>query len=109
MAVKRKRVNVTLSWPLWELVGEVSEHTGQPKAGIITELLEEVRPALESTIEALRVVKERPHEAQRLMANFSAQAVSDLMQQQLELDKALDARTLEGRKARRAARAGAAK
>lgn len=107
--VKRRRVQVTLSWPMWELIGQVSDLTDIPKAAVISELLDDIRPALEETIKALRVVKERPLEAQRMMARFSAQAVSDLMQQQLSLDDEIDGRTVEGRKARRAARARATK
>lgn len=107
MATKPRRVHVTLPGPVWDLVGRISELTGQPKASIIGELVGELVPVLETTVEALTFVeKGRAREAQRLLANFSAEAVGGLMQQQLELDSAIDARTIEGRKARRRARAG---
>lgn len=113
MATKPRRVHVTLPAPVWELVGRIAELTGQPRASVIGELVSELQPVMESTIEALEYVKKgRPLEAQRVLANMGAAAVSDLCQQQLSLDdaiaEALDGRTIEGRKARRRARAGAA-
>lgn len=106
---RSRRVQVTLPWSLWELVTELADLTGTPRSSIIAELLVEVRPALETTIDALKLIKDRPLEAQRLMANFTAENIGYVMQQQLELNDAIDGRTVEGRKQRRRGNAGAAK
>nr|CRY97650.1 hypothetical protein [uncultured prokaryote] len=101
MPTKRKRLNVTLSDRVWALVDEVHELTGTPKAAVISEMLDEVAPVFQTQIQALRVLNESPREAQRLIQNFAAESVGRLMQQQLELDAVIDARTVEGRKAKR--------
>lgn len=100
--VKRNpRVAVTLSPESLRLLDEISEALEQPKSALVAELVDAALPALQATVEALRVIKEQPREAQRLMANFGAQAVMELSQQQLELDAAIDARTVKGKRARR--------
>lgn len=107
MATSKTRVYVTLSDQVNRLVEELSTVTGTPRATIVSEMLDQVAPVLETMIEAIRIVKEQPREAQRLMANFGAEAVGNLMQQQIEFDQTLneiDARTMEGKKAKRRAR-----
>lgn len=104
MSARRKRVMVSVSDEVMALVEQVHQLTGQSRSMVISEILDEVAPAFQATIEALRIVKERPRDAQRLLANFGAEAVGSLMQEQLDFDEklnALDARTMEGKKARR--------
>ena len=104
MSARRKRVMVSVSDEVIALVEQVHQLTGQSRSMVISEILDEVAPAFQATIEALRIVKERPRDAQRLLANFGAEAVGSLMQEQLDFDEklnALDARTMEGKKARR--------
>ena len=107
MAVKRKRVLVTPSDEVWALIDEVNELTGTPTAAIIAEILDWVAPVFRNQIEALRVVKEQPLEAQRLVARSANEALGKLAQAQLDLDDALDARTVKGQRARRRRDAGA--
>lgn len=101
---KRPRINITPSPEVWELVNTVHELTGEAKSAIVAGILDEIAPAFQITIQAMRLAKSAPREAQQLMANFSSKAVGDLMQQQLELDAAIDARTVKGKRAKRGAR-----
>ena len=107
MTTKRKRLQVTLSDEVWELVNEVHALTGTPKAAVISEILDEVAPVFQNTIQALRIVKEQPREAQRLIQNMANSAIVQASQAALDLDSALDARTVKGKRARRRASAGA--
>lgn len=101
MAVKRKRILVTPSDEVWALIEEVHELTGTPKAAVISEILDEVAPVFQNTIHALRIVKEQPREAQRLVQNFANEAIGKATQAALDLDAALDGRTVKGKRARR--------
>lgn len=101
MTTRRPRLQITLSDPVWALVEEVHVLTGTPKAAIISEILDEVAPVFQTQIEALRVLQDSPQEAVRLIQRFSNENVSRLMQSSLDLDSAVDARTVEGRKAKR--------
>ena len=97
----RKRVQVTLSDEVWRLVEQVAELTGQPKAALISELMDTAAPALVTMIEAVKLVKETPREAQRLLSNFGAQTIRDFSQAQLDLDASIDGRTVKGKRVRR--------
>jgi len=101
MTVKRKRLNVTLSDAVWALVDEVNALTGTSKSAIISEILDEVAPVFQTQIQALRVLKDSPREAQRLMQNFSNESIARLAQTNLDLDLAIDARTVQGQRAKR--------
>lgn len=101
MPTKRKRLQITLSDEVWALVDEVHELTGTPKAAIISEILDEVAPVFQNTIHGLRIVKEQPREAQRLIQNFVNEAIAKAAQAALDLDAAMDARTVRGKRARR--------
>lgn len=87
----RRRVHVTLSMEAWAMVEEISGLTGTPKAQILAEIFDQTLPAFVNTIQALRVAKEQPREAQRLVQNFAAESMMQLHQQQLEFDRAVTA------------------
>ena len=98
------RVQVTLSPEGMALLERYSVATGEPKATLLGELLEESLPALEAMVKAIEIVREQPREAQRLMTNFGAEAVQMLMQQQLEFDakvSGIDGRTVKGKRAKK--------
>ena len=101
MPTKRRRIQVTPSDEVWKLVDEVHALTGTPKAAILAEILDEVAPVFTSQIQALRVLQESPREAQRLIQNFANESVGKLAQASLDLDAAIDGRTVKGRRARR--------
>ena len=101
MAAKQKRLQVTLSPEVRALVEEVHQLTGTPRAAIVAEMLDEIAPVFQNTIHALRIVKEQPREAQRLIQNFANEAIGKAAQASLDLDAAIDARTVKGKRARR--------
>jgi uncharacterized protein (DUF1778 family) len=105
---RNPRVYVTFSPETYALLAEASALTGTPKSALVSELMDAALPAVKATLEALRVVNEQPREAQRLMSNFAAKASMDVAQQQLELDAAIDARTMKGKRAKREASRGRA-
>lgn len=85
----RKRVQVTLSLEAWAMVEEIAELTDTPKASILAEMFDAILPSFVATIQALRVAKAQPREAQRLVQNFAAESVMALSQQQLDMDRAI--------------------
>lgn len=101
MPTTRRRINLTPSDTVWQLVDEVHELTGTPKAAIISEILDEVVPVFLTQIQALRILQERPQEAKRLIQNFANESIGKLAHQQLLLDEAFDGRTVAGKKAKR--------
>jgi hypothetical protein len=103
MPTNRKRLVLTPSDEVWELVDEVHRLTGTPKSAIVSEILDEVAPVFQNTIQALRLVAEQPREAQRLVQNFANESVGRLAQSQLDLDKAIDGRTVKGKRGKRGA------
>lgn len=104
---ERRRIHVTLSLEAFEMVEEIAELTNSPKAAILAEMFDEILPAFKNTIDALRVAKDRPREAQRLITNFGAKSVMDLQQASLDLDSAISADEAKTKgKKRRKGRAG---
>lgn len=87
----RKRIHVTLSLEAMAIVEEIAELTGAQKASVLAEMFDQVLPAIQSTISALRVAKQQPRQAQRLITNFGAKTVMQLQQAGLELDDAITA------------------
>lgn len=101
MTKRTLRIAVTLSPEALAVVSELADLRGVAKSALLAELVDETLPALTTMVEAFRVVKESPREAQRLMTNLSAKAVQDLMQEQLQFDEALDGRTVKGKRVKR--------
>ena len=101
---KSPRVYVTLSPEANDLVFQVAKITGQSKSSIVAELMDVALPALQQLGEALKVVKDAPLEAQRMMTRFANAATGELDQAMLDLDAAIDPRTVKGKRVRRAQR-----
>jgi predicted DNA-binding protein len=99
------RVAVTLSPEAMNALEELSEVNPQPKATVISELVDAALPAIQALTKALTVASEQPAEAKRLMVEHGTAAISELRQQQLALDQAIDGRTVKGKRARRRANA----
>ncbi len=108
MSQKRTRILVTPSPEAVQIIEELHGLLKQSRASIVAELLDMGLPALQETVRALRIAAEQPREAQRLMANFGAEATRDLMQAQLDLDVAIDRRTVKGKRAKKGATSGRA-
>lgn len=101
MATRNKRVQVALSDEVTRLVDELHELTGQTKSSIISELMDQVAPALHTTLQALKLLNEQPLEAQRLIQNFTNEAVMGAAQASLEFDQALQSRSRKGKRSRK--------
>jgi hypothetical protein len=91
-----KRIYVTPTPRTAALLRELSALTGQPPARIVREMLDEASPFLQSTVEALRVVKTNPRKAAQAMGEVLSSAIGEAQQAQLDLDTAL--RRKPGRK-----------
>lgn len=101
MTKKRaRRLQVTPSPEVMALVDEVHELTGTARAAIVAEILDEVAPVFQNMIQALRVVQEQPREAQRLVQNMANEALAKVAQANLDLDAAIDGRTVKGKRKR---------
>ena len=79
--------------------------TGRSHSQIVSELLETALPAIRATRDALRIIKEQPREAERLMARVASQAVAEAAQAQLDLGE-LIGRSHDGRQAEQAGSSG---
>ena len=58
MTKQRNRVNLTLDDELYQTLTELSELTGTPRATIIHELLNDVKPHIEKTLELAKLLKQ---------------------------------------------------
>lgn len=96
MATIQPRVMFTPSETTGPLLDALAEALGKPKAKIVRELLDEAAPALQTTLEALALIKSRPQAAQAAMSRLAAQGIRDISQAQLDLDAAI--RKKPGRK-----------
>lgn len=92
------RVQVTLSPEAMAGLDEMAKLTGQSKSALISELVDVAMPAMSVTLEALRVLHRQPEEARKLLSEFAHQQTANLAQAQLELDAAVDARTVKGKR-----------
>ena len=107
MPAARPRMHVTPSENVHALLGEVSRLTGKPPATIVRELLDEAVPALEASVEALRMLKNRPMQAMQAVDRMLDTAMLGAAQARLDLDKAMNAKP--GRKPGKKSGRGAAK
>ncbi len=95
------RVNVTFPPELYLILCEVSKLTKTPKAALVAELMDAALPAVKVSLEAMRIVKQQPLEAQRLMTRHAAGEIVKLGQEQLDFDAAIDARTVKAKMKKR--------
>ncbi|TDL30255.1 hypothetical protein E2R51_19520 [Jeotgalibacillus sp. S-D1] len=82
------RVNLSLKPDLNDLIEELSELSGQSKAGFIRNFLQEMKPALEITRDGLKVIKDKEN-ATNVLANMFDLAdlkVDELKQHKLDLE-----------------------
>lgn len=55
---ERIRVNLTLSAEMNDLLAELAELTGRPKAVIVRNFLQDIQPAMEMTRDGLKALKD---------------------------------------------------
>lgn len=106
MPAARPRMHVTPSISVHALLGQLSRLTGKPPATIVRELLDEAIPALETSVEALQMLKDRPQAAMQAVDRMLDDAMRGATQARLELDKAMNKKP--GRKPRKDKGQGAA-
>lgn len=85
MATIEKRITITPTAVTAPLLRELSALTGKPQATIVRELLDEAAPALQATVEAMRLVKKRPEEAMAAFQRMAIKAHAELAQLQLDI------------------------
>lgn len=85
MPAKRPRMHITPSEQGYRLLQELSKLTGKAPATIVRELLDEAAPALETTIDAFRLLRDRPDQSQAAVARLAAQAHAAIAQATLDL------------------------
>lgn len=118
---RNERIAFTPTPEARAVIIEVAALTKQSRSAVVSEIFDEVLPALSTMLDALRIAKQQPREAQRLMTNMAHRAVGELSNQQLEFDAQLssmeaqqklnldtDGRTMKGKRARRSAASGRA-
>lgn len=93
MTFKQKnRVNLTLDDDLYMTLNELSELSGTPKATIVHELLTEVKPHLDLSIDLIKKIKANKlqmTDARKVVNNLLADAGDIITNAQGELNRAL--------------------
>lgn len=83
-----KRVPISLKPELYDIFSDLSELQGKPMSRVIVELLEGVKPVLESNRDALKAVKEGSDPSQVLL-NMFANGMQEMGEFSKELKSAL--------------------
>lgn len=92
MTKQRNRVNLTLDDELFATLTELSELSGTPKAAIINELLTEVKPHLDLSIDLIKKLKANQMQmtdARMIFNNLVADAGDVINHAQGEVNRAL--------------------
>jgi hypothetical protein len=77
MPAKNPRTNLTLPSDLDQIISDLSDLQGIPKARIITAILLEVQPVLEQTRDALKAVKENQEDAVKIAREYAQTMMLD--------------------------------
>lgn len=72
--MKRQRTNITLDGELLEVYQKLADVRGIPRATLITEYLEALKPHAQKMTKLLEAVKENESEAPKIMLNMLADA-----------------------------------
>lgn len=98
MPSKAPRIQVTLDPEAQKAVSELAELTSRSRSAVVGELVDMALPALLTMLDAIRLAKRQPLEAQRLLNRYANQATAELSQAQLEFDQSIDRRTVRGKR-----------
>lgn len=85
------RIMLTVPRDLFEVIGELARAAGKPRATVITEILSEARPAMQSMASMLMALKSNPQGVRQMMDQAAGQAVLNLGVAGQALHEALDA------------------
>lgn len=92
MAKQRNRVNLTLDDDMFATLTELSELSGTPRAALINELLIDVKPHLDMSIDLIKKLKANQmqmSDARMIFNNLVADAGDVINQAQGDINKAL--------------------
>lgn len=83
----RPRISFIPTAQVGDLLNELSTLTGQSKASLASEMLDEVAPVIRGQLEALRKVAASPDEARRYVEDYAKRAMDEIAQSVLALDE----------------------
>lgn len=85
----RTRVNLSLEDDMHDILVELSSLTGRSKAGIVTDFLYEVKPALEATVNGLKALKSEDsvNDALQRMLSVADSSVDELNEIRSDIDE----------------------
>lgn len=106
---KNPRIAFVPSDAVHALMEQVSKLSGQSKASIVSELMDEIAPVVQGQIDALKSLAASPEKARQYVQDYAAKATADIAQISMDFAASEDARTVEGQKARRRAARAAPK
>lgn len=106
---KNPRIAFVPSDAVHALMEQVSKLSGQSKASLISELMDEVAPVIQGQIDALTALAASPGKAKEYVQDYAMKAMHDIAQTSMDFSASEDARTVEGQKARRRAARAARK
>ena len=106
---KNPRIAFVPSDAVHALMEQVSKLSGQSKASIVSELMDEVAPVVQGQIDALMALAASPDKAKQYVQDYAMKAMHDIAQTTMDFAASEDARTVEGKKARRRAARAAPK
>jgi hypothetical protein len=96
-----RRIAITPSAELRALLEELSEVAGKSLSSVASEMLEEILPVMRMQLDAFREIQKTPDRAREHLLAMANNAHGDISQAVMEFEK-VDARTMEGKKKRRA-------
>lgn len=109
MATRVQRVAFVPSPHVRALLEEVSALSGQSMGSLVSEMMDEVAPVVRGQLDALKSLAANPEKARQYVQDYATQAVHDIAQISMDFAASEDARTVEGKKARRRAARAAPK
>lgn len=81
------------------LLDELHELTGRSRAGLVSEMLDEVAPAFRQMLTHLKGLRDTPEKARELVMSMASEAHSLITQTAMDFDRE-DGRTVRGKRHR---------
>ncbi len=84
---KNPRIAFVPSDVVQELVSEMAEASGQSRASVVAELMDDLAPVIRGQIEAFRKIADRPSEARQHIQDLAEESRAVIAQAELDLGK----------------------
>lgn len=84
---KNPRIAFVPSDAVQSVVSEMAEASGQSRASVVAELMDDLAPVIRGQIEALRKIADRPTEARQYIQDLADESRAQIAQAELALDK----------------------